>query len=77
MPFDVAAGVAVDEAFVVEAEEGEERAVEVVDVHLFLGGEPAVVIGGTVGGAGFHADAGEPHGEAVGVFSRLAGEPVQ
>ena len=64
---EVAAGVAVGEAFVVEAEEGEDRGVEVVDVDFVFGGEPAVVVGRTVGGAGFHAATGEPYREAVGV----------
>ena len=41
----VAAGIAVGEAFVIEAEQVQNRGVQVVDVHLVLGGVVAVVVG--------------------------------
>ena len=62
---EVAAGVAVGEAFVVEAEEVEHRRVEVVDVHDVFDGAEAEFIGGTVDVAAARAAAGEPAGEAV------------
>ena len=61
----VAAGVAVGEGLVVEAEEGHHGSVEVVDVDGFIDGFEAEVVGGAVGCSGFDAAAGEPHGEAV------------
>ena len=64
---EVAAGVAVGEAFVIEAEEVEDGGVEVVDVDGVHGGAEAEFVGGSVGGAAFGAAAGEPDAEAVGV----------
>ena len=45
---EVAAGVAVGEGLVVEAEEVEDRGVEVVDVDLVLDGLEAELVGGAV-----------------------------
>ena len=61
---EVAAGVAVGEAFVVEAHEVEEGGVPVVDVHFVVHGFVAVVIGEAVVHAAFDAAAGHPEGEA-------------
>ena len=62
---EVAAGVAVGEGLVVEAEEVEDRGVEVVDVDLVLDGLEAELVGGAVDVAALDAAAGQPHGEAV------------
>ena len=70
---DVAAGVAEGEFFVVEAEEGEDGGVEVVDVDGVFNGFVAVVVGGAVGEAWFGAAAGHPHGEAFGVVVASVG----
>src|SRR6266516_2798617 len=50
----IAAGVAVREALVVEAEEVQNRGVQVVDVDLVLGGVIAVVVGAAVAQAALH-----------------------
>ena len=55
---EVAAGVAVCEAFVVEPEEVEHGGVEVVNVHDVFDGAEAEFIGGTVGVAAASAAAG-------------------
>ncbi len=57
----------VGEAGVVEAEEVEDRGVQVVDVHAVLLGAEADGVGGAEEGAALDAAAGEPGGEAVGV----------
>ena len=56
--------MAVGEFFVVDAEQVQERGVHVVDVHLVLLGVEAVIVGGAVGEAAFHAGTGHPHGKA-------------
>ncbi len=61
---EVAAGVAVGEAFVVEAHEMEEGGVPIVDVHFVVHGFVAVVVGEAVVHAAFDAAAGHPEGEA-------------
>ena len=45
---EIAAGVAVGQPFVVEAQQVQHRRVQVVDVDLVLGGVVAVVVGGAV-----------------------------
>ena len=62
---EVAAGVAVSEAFVVEAEEVGHSGMEVMDVHDIFDGAEAEFIGRTVGVAATSAAAGEPAGEAI------------
>lgn len=62
---EVAAGVVVGEAFVVEAEEVEHGGVKVVHVEAVGDGGVTNFIGCTVGVAGFGAAAGEPGGEAA------------
>ena len=61
---EVAAGVAVGEFFVVDAEQVQERGVHIVDVHLVALGVEAVIVGGAVGEAAFHAGTGHPHSKA-------------
>jgi hypothetical protein len=61
---EVAASVAVGEAFVVEAEEVEHAGVEVVDVDFVFDSLVAIVVGGAVAVAGFDSAAGRPEGEA-------------
>ena len=51
----------------VDAEEGEEGGVEVVEVDFVFLGVVAVVVGAAVDVAALHAAAGEPHGVTVGV----------
>ena len=62
---EVAAGVAVGELLVVEAEEVQDRGVQVVDVDLLLDRLEAEFVGGAVDVAAAHAAAGQPHREAV------------
>src|SRR5687767_14890924 len=64
---EVAAGVAVGEFLVVEAEEVENGRVQVVDMDGILGGFETELVGGAVDGAAFDAAAGEPNGKAVGI----------
>ena len=64
---EVAAGVAVGEAFVIEAEQVQDRGVQVVNVDLVLGRVVAVVVGAAVAQAALHAAAGQPHRKAFGV----------
>ncbi len=63
----LAAVVEVGEAGVFEAEEVEDRGVQVVDVHAVGFGAEADGVGGAEEGAPLDAAAGEPGGEAVGV----------
>ena len=62
---EVAAGVAVGEAGVVEAEEVEHGGVQVVDVDRLVRGGEAEFVGAAVDLAPLDATAGEPAGEAV------------
>ena len=62
---EVAAGVAVGELLVVEAQEVQNRGVQVVDVDAVLDGLEAEVVGRAVDVAAAHAAAGQPHREAV------------
>jgi len=64
---EVAAGVAVGELLVVDAEDVEDGGVEVVHMDFVFLGEVAEVVGGSVAIAGFDASSGEPDGEAGGV----------
>src|SRR5687768_16191187 len=57
--------VEVDELGVVEAHQGEDRGVQVVDVEPVLDGVQANLVGGADGPAAGDAAAGHPHGEAV------------
>ena len=61
---EVAAGVVVGEAFVVEAQKVEDSGLEVVDVDFFVDDVEAEVIGFSVG-AGFGAAAGHEGGEGL------------
>ena len=70
---EVAAGVAVGEAFVVEAHEVEEGGVPVVDVHFVVHGFVAVVVGEAVVHAAFDAASGHPEGEAFVVVIATVG----
>ena len=70
---EVAAGVAVSEFFVVEAEQVQNGGVEVVDVDYFFDGFEAEFVGGAVDVAAFDAAAGHPDGEAVGVVVAACG----
>lgn len=62
---EVATGVVVGEAFVIEAEEVEHGGMEIVHVEAIGDGGVTDFIGGTVGVAGFRAAPGEPGGEAA------------
>ncbi len=62
---EIAAGVAVGQPFVVEAQQFQERGVQVVYVDLVLDGLEAEFVGGAVHLAAFDAASGEPHAEAV------------
>ena len=64
---EVAAGVAVGQLLVVDAEQGEHRGVHVVDVHRVFRGVVAVVVGAAVAEATADAAASHPHREAFGV----------
>src|SRR5688500_1979912 len=60
---EVAAGVAEGQPLVVEAQQVQDRGVQIVDVYLVLHGSEAEVVGSAVGHAAFHAAASQPHGE--------------
>src|SRR5262249_30076713 len=62
---EVAARVTVGEGFVVEAEEVEDRGVQVVDVDGVLDGLEAEFVGGAMDMAPLDAAAGQPHGKGV------------
>ena len=62
---EVAAGVAVGQPLVVEAQQVQNRRVQVVDAGRLVDGLEAEVIGGAVNRAAAHAAAGHPHAEAV------------
>ena len=62
---EVAAGVAVGELLVVEAQQVQDRGVQVVDVDRVLDGLEAELVGRAVDVAALDAAAGQPHGEAV------------
>jgi len=64
---EIAAAVAVREAFVVDAELMEDRGPHVVDGAFFLDGVIAEIVGRAVDHAAFDAAAGHPDAEAVGV----------
>ena len=58
---EVAAGVAVGELLVVEAQQVQDRGVQVVDVDLVLDGLEAELVGRAVDVPPLHAAAGQPH----------------
>ena len=62
---EVAAGVAVGQPLVIEAQQVQDRRVQVVDVDLVLDGVVAVVVGRAVAEAALDAAAGQPHREAL------------
>jgi hypothetical protein len=62
---EVAAGVAIGEPLVVEAEQVEDRGVEVVDMDLVFHGREAGLVGRAMNVAAADAAAGQPHAEAV------------
>ena len=69
MPLDIgqteiAPRITIGEAFVIEAEEVQDRGVQIVDMDTFLDGAVAELVGGAVDVAPFDAAAGEEHGEA-------------
>ena len=53
---EITAGVAVGEAFVVDAEEVEHGGVEVVDAHAVFNGFEPEIVGGAVNGAAFETE---------------------
>ena len=61
----IAAGVTIGERFVIEAEEVEDRGVEVVDMHPFLDRAEAELVGRSVDVSAFHPSARHPHRKAV------------
>ena len=64
---EVAAGVAVGELFVIDAEQVEDGGVEVVDVHSIFNGVESDFVSGADDLSALDASAGHPHGEAGGV----------
>ena len=62
---EVAALIAVGEAFVVEAQQMQNRGVEIVDLHRRLGDVHAEVICATMRNSAFDAAASEPHCERI------------
>src|SRR5207248_287381 len=62
---EVAAGVAVGEPLVVDAEHVEQRRVQVVDRNALVHGAEAEFVRGAVAGPALEAAAGHEHGEAV------------
>ncbi len=64
---EVPALESIRQTLVVQAEEVENRGLEVVDVDAVLDGGEAELVGLAEGEAGFHAAAGEPHGISIDV----------
>src|SRR5207244_2777245 len=64
----VAAGVAVGELLVVQAEQVQDGGVQIVHVNLIFDGVIAVVIRSAILHTGLNPAAGHPHGEAMGVM---------
>ena len=62
---EVAAGVAVRQLLVVEAQQVQDRRVQIVDVDLVLDGGEAELVGRAVDVPALDAAAGQPHREAV------------
>ena len=64
---EIATIVAVGHLGVIEAEEGHDGGVEVMDMDFIFGGAGTELVGGTVGGAAFDASARHPsdHGAAI------------
>ena len=62
---EVAAGVAECEAFVVEAQQMQNRGMQVVHVNSLFDRIPAEFISGTVYIAALDATASQPHGETI------------
>ena len=62
---EVAAGVAIGELLVIEAEQLQDRGVQIVDVHRFSTALKPNSSVAPVHVAAFHAAAGQPDGEAV------------
>ena len=60
----VAAAETVGQLLVIEAQQMEHRRVEIINLALVLDGEVTDLVRGAVGGAAFHAAAGEPQAEA-------------
>ena len=56
---EIAAGVAVGEFFVVDAEQVQEGGVDIVDVHLIALGVETVIVSRAVSVAAFHPGAGQ------------------
>src|SRR5438445_7389270 len=70
---EVAAGVAVRQLLVVQAEEVQQGRVQVVDVDLVLGGVVPVVVRRPVAEPAFDSAAGQPNGEPLGVVVAAVG----
>ena len=64
---EIATGMTEGEAFVIKAEQVEDRGVHVVHVHLVGDGVLPKLVGLAEAEAGFHTRTGEPLGEAAGV----------
>src|SRR5438552_978285 len=62
---EIAAGVAIGQLLMVEAEQMQHGGVQVVDVDLILHGEVTVIVRLAVTEAWLHAAAREPHGVAL------------
>src|SRR6266542_3597892 len=64
---EVASAVAVGELCVIQAQQVQNRGVQIVDVNLVLHGLEAEIVGSAVGHASFDAAACQPHAETVGI----------
>ena len=62
---EIAAGVAVGELLVIQAKQGENRGVQIVNVHRIVDGFGTVFISLSVGEAALGAAAGHPHSVAA------------
>ena len=65
----VTAGMAEGQLLMVEAEQVQQRGVEIVHVHPVLHRRVAKRVGCSVGQSAFHAAAGHPHCEALGMMA--------
>src|SRR6516225_3255589 len=62
---EIAAGVAIGEALVIEAQEPEDSGVQIVNVDGMLDGTETEIVGGAMNLASLDAAAGQPHAETI------------
>src|SRR5438067_9501613 len=72
----IAAGVMERESLMIEAEQMQNRGLQIVNVNRLLDDVKPQLVSLTIGDAGFHSAAGQPHRESLGMMiaAELAAE---